>query len=110
MVALIELQEPPAAMLVGSHIPPPPPEPAPPQIMSTTFEARGVCLGPQQLKELKVLMTEKDKQRSKAMADKDWCSLLDCGQYLFGALSIQANPPTALPQLCATLLAPTRTS
>ena len=36
-VAWIELQEPAAVMMVGSHIPPPSLEPAPPQITSTTF-------------------------------------------------------------------------
>ena len=31
---------------------------------------------------------EQDEQRTKAMAEEDWFSLLDCAQYLFWALSI----------------------
>ena len=75
-------------MIVDSRIPPPPPEPAPQQIMSTTIEAEGVYLGPQHLKELKALTMKLDKQRTKAMADEDWCSILDHVQYLFWASSI----------------------
>ena len=51
----MEPQEPAKATMVGSHIPPTQPEPKPPQIMPTTFKAEGVCLGPQQLQELKAL-------------------------------------------------------
>ena len=39
----MELQEPAAVMMVGSHIPPSPSEPTAPQIMSTPFKAEGVC-------------------------------------------------------------------
>ena len=60
----------------------------PPQITSTTFKAEGVHLGPQQLKELKALAMEWDKQRTKAIADEDWLGLLDHTQCLFQALSI----------------------
>ena len=67
----MELQEPAMVMIVGSHILPPSPEPALSQITSTTFETKGVCLSPQQLKDLKALTTEWDKQRTKAMADED---------------------------------------
>ena len=45
-------------MMVGSHILSPPPEPKLPQIMTTTFEAKGVRLGPQQLQKLKALAIE----------------------------------------------------
>ena len=51
----MELQEPAAVMMFGFNVPPPPPEPTTLQIMSTSFEAEGVRLGPQQLKELKAL-------------------------------------------------------
>ena len=34
-------------------------------------------MGPQQLKEFKALAVEWDKQRTSAMADEDWCGLLD---------------------------------
>ena len=66
--------------MVGSHIPPLPPEPKPPQIMSTTLEAEGVCLGPQQLQELKAFTAEWDERRTKAMAKEDWHGLLDNAQ------------------------------
>ena len=56
--------------------------------MSTTFEAEGVHLGPQQLKDLKALAMEQNEQRTKAMAEEDWHGLLDCAQHLFWALSI----------------------
>ena len=56
-------------MMVSSRILPPPPEPTSPQIMSTTFKAEGVCLGHQQLKDLKALAVEWDEQRTKAMAE-----------------------------------------
>ena len=82
MVVHIEPQEPAEVIIVSSHALPPPPEPAPPQITSTTLEAKGVCLGPQQLKELKALATERDKQKSKKKKE-EWCDLLDCVQYLF---------------------------
>ena len=71
-------------MMIGSHVLPPPPEPPPPQITSTTFEAMGVHLDPQQQKELKALAVEQDEQRIKAMTDENWCGLLDHVQYLFG--------------------------
>ena len=44
------------------------------QIASTTFEAEGVQLPPQQLKELKAIATEKDEQRKQAMGDEEWCT------------------------------------
>ena len=74
--------------MVSSRILPPTPEPKLAQIMSTTFEAEGVHLGPQQLQELKALAAEWDKQSTKAMAEEDWRGLLDPTQYLFRALSI----------------------
>ena len=40
------------------------------------------------MKELKALTTEWDKQRTKATADENWCSLLDHTWHLFRALSI----------------------
>ena len=54
-VARMELQQPAKAMIVGSRILP---EPKTLQIMSTTLEAEGVHLPPQQLKELKAITAE----------------------------------------------------
>ena len=56
--------------------------------MSTTFEAEGVQLPPQQLKELKAITTERDEQRKQATGDEEWCGLLDCAQHFFWASSI----------------------
>ena len=81
----MELQQPARALIVGSCIPP---EPKTPQIASTTFEAEGVWLPPQQLKELKAIATERDEQRKRAMGDEEWRGLLDHTQHLFWALSI----------------------
>ena len=39
--------------------------------MSTTLEAKGVNLPPQQLKELKAIATERDQQRKQAMGDDE---------------------------------------
>ena len=58
MVARMEPQQPTKAMIVGSHVPP---EPKLPQTASTTFEAKGVRLPPQQLKELKAIAAERDE-------------------------------------------------
>ena len=58
------------------------------QIASTTFEAEGVKLPPQQLKELKAIATGRDEQRKWAMGDEEWHGLLDCTQCLFWASSI----------------------
>ena len=70
------------------------------QITSTTLKVEGVCLGPQQLKYLKAIATERDEQRKRAMRDKEWRGLLDCGQHLFWALSILAQAsPFAAPHL-----------
>ena len=67
----MEPQEPAEVMMVGSYVPPPPPEPKLQQITSTTLEAKGIHLGPQQLQELKALATEWDKQRTKVIAEED---------------------------------------
>ena len=64
----MEPQQPTEAMIVGSRIPP---EPKMPQIASTTFEAEGVRLPPQQLKELKAIATERDEQRKQATGDEE---------------------------------------
>ena len=64
------------------------PEPKTPQIASTTFEAEGVRLPPQQLKELKAITAERDEQRKRATGDEEWHGLLDRAQHLFWALSI----------------------
>ena len=85
VVARMELQQPVEALIVGSHIPP---EPKMPQIVSTTFEAEGVWLPPQQLKELKAITAERDEQRKRAMGDEEWRGLLDRIQRLFWATSI----------------------
>ena len=65
-----------------------------PQITSTTLEAEGVHLPPQQLKELKAIAAERDEQRKRVMGDEEWCGLLDHAQHLFWASSIpaQASP------------------
>ena len=94
----MEPQEPAEVMMVGFHILPPPPEPKSLQIMSTTLEAEGVCLGPQQLQELKDLAMKHDEQRTKVRAEEDWRGLLDHTQHLFRALSI----PFGLAACCAT--------
>ena len=94
-------------MMVGSYILPPPPEPVTLHIMSITFEAEGVRLGPQQLKELKALAMEQDEHKSNAMIDEDWRGLLDCAQCLFWASSILLRLAHLL---CTTSLPPPRTS
>ena len=73
-VARMEPQQPAEAMIVGSCVPP---EPKSLQIASTTFEAEGVRLPPQQLKELKAIAAERDEQRKRAMGDEEWHGLLD---------------------------------
>ena len=85
-------------MIVGSHVPP---EPKLLQIMSTTLEAEGVYLLPQQLKELKAIATERDEQRKWVMGDEEWCGLLDYTQRLFWASSI----PVGLARLLHNILA-----
>ena len=81
----MEPQQPTKALIVGSHILP---KPKTPQIASTTFEAEGVWLPPQQLKELKAITTERDEQRKRVTRDEEWRGLLDCAQRLFWATSI----------------------
>ena len=81
----MEPQQSAEVMIVGSCIQP---KPKMLQIMSTTFEAKGVQLPPQHLKELKAIATERDEQKKWAMGDKEWCGLLDQAQHLFWALSI----------------------
>ena len=98
MVARVEPQHPAEAMIVGSRVPP---KPKSPQIASTTFEAEGVRLPPQQLKELKAIATERDEQRKRATGDEEWRSLLDRAQHLFWATSI----PVGLAHLLRHILA-----
>ena len=57
MVTRMELQQPAEAMIVGSRILP---KPKIPQIATRTFEAEGVQLPPQQLKELKTIAAERN--------------------------------------------------
>ena len=102
----MEPQEPAEAMMVGSCILPPPPDPKPSQITSTIFKAEGICLGPQQLQELKALPTEQDEQRTKVIAEKDCRSLLLCAQRLFWALSIPFRLARLLCHLLAMCYAP----
>ena len=106
-VAHIELQEPAMMMMVGSCVQPPPLEPIPLQITTTNFNAEGVHLGPQQPKELKALAMEWDKQRTKATAEEDWCSVLDHTQHLFQALSILFELAHLLHHLLAVCHIPT---
>ena len=88
-------------MIVSSRVPP---KPKSPQIASTTFEAEGVRLPPQQLKELKAIAAERDEQRKRAMGDEEWRSLLDHAQHLFRATSI----PVGLARLLRHILAERR--
>ena len=97
----MEPQQPAKALIVGSCILP---EPKMPQIASTTFEAEGVRLPPQQLKELKAIAAERDEQRKRAMGDEEWRSLLDHAQHLFWASSI----PVGLAHLLHHILAERR--
>ena len=83
---------------MGSHVLP---KPKTPQIVSTTFEAEGVWLPPQQLKELKAIAAERDEQRKWATGDEEWHGLLDHAQHLFRALSI----PVRLAHLLRHILA-----
>ena len=101
MVARMEPQQPAEALIVGSHIPP---EPKAPQIASTTFEAEGVWLPPEQLKELKAITAERDEQKKRVTGDEEWRGLLDCAQCLFQALSI----PVGLTHLLRHILAKRR--
>ena len=97
----MEPQQPAKAMIVGSCVPP---EPKLPQIASTTFEAEGVRLPPQQLKELKAITEERDEQRKRAMGDEEWHGLLDRAQHLFRATSV----PVGLARLLRHILAERR--
>ena len=81
----MELQQPAKAMIVGSCILP---KPKTLQITSTTFEAEGVQLPPQQLKELKGIAAERDEHKKRATGNKEWHCLLDCAQHIFWASSI----------------------
>ena len=93
----MEPQQPAKAMIVGSRIPP---EPKTLQIASTTFEAEGVQLPPQQLEELKAIATESDEQRKWATGDEEWHGLLDCAQHSFlGLIYPGRASPFAVPHL-----------
>ena len=94
----MEPQKPAEAMIVGSCVLP---KPKTLQIAFTTFEVEGVQLLPQQLKELKAIATERDKQRKWVTGDEEWRSLLDHAQHLFWAMSI----PVGLPRLLHHILA-----
>ena len=72
VVTRMEPQQPTKAMIVGSRIPP---KPKSPRIASTTFEAEGVRLPPQKLKELKAIATERDEQRKRATGGEEWRKL-----------------------------------
>ena len=98
----MEPQQPAEAVIVGSRIPP---KPKLPQIVSTTFEAEGVWLPPQQLKELKAIAAERDEQRKRATGDEEWRGLLDRAQRLFRATSV----PVGLARLMHHILAKRRT-
>ena len=91
-------------MIVGSCVLP---ELKPPKIMSTTLEAEGVHLSPQQLKELKAIATEKDEQRKWTMGDEEWRNLLDCAQCLFWASSIPVGLAYLLHHILAVCHVPT---
>ena len=91
-------------MIVGSCILP---EPKTLQITSTTLEAEGVCLPPQQLKDLKAINKERDEQRKWAMGDEEWRGLLDSTQHIFWALSIPVGLAHLLCHILAKRYAPT---
>ena len=74
--------------------------------MSTTLEAEGVHLPPQQLKELKVITAERDEQRKWAMGDEEWRGLLEHAQYLFWASSILVRLAHLLHQILAECCTP----
>ena len=97
----MEPQQPAKALIVGSRVPP---EPKTLQIASTTFEAEGVRLPPQQLKELKAVAAERDEQRKRATGDEEWRGLLDRAQHFFRASSI----PVGLARLLCHILAERR--
>ena len=99
----MEPQQPAEALIVSSHVPP---EPKSPQIASTTFEAEGVRLPPQQLKELKAIAAERDEQRKRAMGDEEWRGLLDHAQHLFWATSIPVGLARLLHHILAERCAP----
>ena len=82
MVARMEPQQPAEVIILGSHILP---KPKMLQIAFTTFEAEGIQLPPQQLKQLKATSTERDEQKKQAMGDEEWHGLLDCTQRFFRA-------------------------
>ena len=93
----MEPQQPAKALIVGSCVPP---EPKTPQIASTTFEAEGVRLPPQELKELKAIAAERDDRRKKAMGDEEWHGLLDQAQHFFSGLVLPGwASPSAAPHL-----------
>ena len=73
--------------------------------MSKIFEAEGVHLGPQKLKELKALTAKQDDQRSNTIVEEDWY-LLDHTQHLFWASSILFRQACLLCHLLAVLHAP----
>ena len=98
MVARMEPQHPTEALIVGSHVPP---KPKMLQIASTTFEAEGVRLPPQQLKKLKAITAERDEQRKRVMGDEEWRSLLDHAQHLFWASSVLVRPARLLHHILA---------
>ena len=99
----MEPQQPAKVLIVGSHILP---KPKMPQIASTTFEAEGVQLPPQQLKELKAIAAERDEKRKWAMGDEEWHGLLDHAQSLFWALSIPVGLAYLLRHILAERCAP----
>ena len=98
MVAQMEPQQPAKVLIAGSRIPP---KTKMPQIASTTFEAKGVQLPPQQLKELKAIATERDEQRKRVTRDEEWRSLLDHAQHLFWASSVPVGLAHLLRQILA---------
>ena len=77
-----------------------------PRITSTTLEAEGVHLAPNQLKELKAIATERDEQRKQAMGDEEWHGLLDHAQHLFWPSSILVGLAHLLRQILAEHCAP----
>ena len=64
--SLMELQGSAMVMIDGTHIPTAPPELTPLQIPFITLNTKGVCLNPKQLKKLKVLTIDWDRQKVKA--------------------------------------------
>ena len=78
-----------------------------PQVLSTTFKAKGVQFGSDPLKDLKALTIEQGAQKGRVMVDKDWYILLECTQCLFLASQVLFGLVCLLHCLSAVCCTPT---